>query len=46
MTWLVGITTREFATKNPELLRKTDRDSSSGGGLHLSEPGRCDANLR
>jgi NitT/TauT family transport system substrate-binding protein len=22
MTWLVGITTREFATKNPELLRK------------------------
>lgn len=22
MTWLVGITTREFARKNPELLRK------------------------
>jgi len=22
MTWLVGITTREFAQKNPELLRK------------------------
>jgi NitT/TauT family transport system substrate-binding protein len=22
MTWLVGITTREFAEKNPELLRK------------------------
>ena len=22
MTWLVGITTREFASKNPELLRK------------------------
>jgi NitT/TauT family transport system substrate-binding protein len=22
MTWLVGITTREFAKKNPELLRK------------------------
>ena len=46
MTWLVGITTREFARKNPDLLRKLIAVRRRGGEFHLSEPGRGDANLR
>ena len=35
MTWLVGITTREFAQKNPELLRKLIAVRCAQRGIHL-----------
>ena len=46
MTWLVGVTTRKFATEHPDTVRKLIDDPPPGRRLHLRASRRGDRDLR